>query len=203
MDWFGRGELLGLRGSSPDGDDRTVECRGFEKAVDEDKLAKGYKKGLDRYCDERKAWDIGFNGGEFQEREACSKEANDKAREMHAKGASDYCLPENGKKIGREGGTPRKKCGAAWDKQYKMGQREFAQLKKEKATAQKKDLRDEYYQLKRRRLDLEERKLRVVGHDDAAKNKRRQIDIELLQVDRDLLRVKQDEENLSLKSANQ
>jgi hypothetical protein len=202
IDWFRLGKQTAQSGNSIEDNPHLIECRSLDAKVDEEKLAEGYKTGLDSFCDEKTAWSKGFNGREFKESALCSKEANKKARISHTQGAKDYCEPKVGKDIGREDKVPLKKCGAAWEAQYRIGLREFNQLKIEQLTTREKNLRENYYKLERKRIDLTEKKLRLVGHDDQAKDQRRKIELEILDVDREILKTKQDQELLSLEITN-
>lgn len=199
VNWFERGRLLAFRGENPARDNRANECRSFGSFVNEDKLAAGFKSGLESLCQgqEGQAWSIGFNGGAFREYLFCSKEANEKARVSHAKGLSAYCEPQSGRKIGRENKSPHKKCGLEWDRQYQLGKRDFHQAKVDALSAREKELRNNYYRLKRERINLSERKLRITGENEAANKMRQDIEIEILDVDRELLKLKQEQEILN------
>lgn len=202
-DWLRRGELLGARGEDPNKDPSILECRAF--GVDDARVAEGYKRGLEKYCGENQAYDVGFAGAEFRSRDLCSKEQNEKARQWHAKGAKAYCEPATGKDVGRKGLTPHSKCGAAWEKQYKIGyaigERERLHAKIDGLLNKQKNLREEYYRLEQKRIDLSERKLRLPRIGEGVADQRQKIELEILDVDREILRIKQEQEQLTTEIA--
>lgn len=109
--WFDYGQSVALDGRRLTGDQFILECNKAEADVDDSALDRGFKAGLEKYCQPDTVYQIGKNGSFFST-EMCVGENLTTLKNKHKLGVLDYCAKANGYAAGAKGKPYNKICPA-------------------------------------------------------------------------------------------
>lgn len=110
--WFEYGESVALDGRRLSGDQFIVECMKAEADVAESDLDRGFKRGLEKYCQPDTVFQVGKNGSFFST-EMCVGEGVTALQARHRAGVLEYCQRSNGYAAGAKGKAYNKICPAS------------------------------------------------------------------------------------------
>ena len=109
--WFDYGQKVALEGRRLTGDQFISECYHAEADVAESDLDRGFKSGLEKYCQPETAFQIGKNGNFFST-EMCTGQGLGTLLAKHRAGVNEYCVRSNGYAAGTKGRAYNKICPA-------------------------------------------------------------------------------------------
>ncbi|CAN5656051.1 hypothetical protein BH10BDE1_BH10BDE1_26920 [soil metagenome] len=107
--WYEYGKKVALTGRRLSGDQFVVDCRRVEAEIREADLDRGFKEGMDRYCDASQVFNLG-KSGEFFSAEMCDGANLRQLQERHKVGVVEYCQKSNGYTAGAGGKDYNKIC---------------------------------------------------------------------------------------------
>lgn len=107
--WFEYGQKVALSGRRLSGDQFVAECHKVEAEIREVDLDRGFKEGMDRYCDASQVYNLG-RSGEFFSSEMCDGSNLRQLQERHKNGVVEYCKKSNGYTAGATGKEYNKIC---------------------------------------------------------------------------------------------
>ena len=110
--WFDYGQSVALDGRRLSGDQFIMECMKAEADVAESDLDRGFKSGLDKYCQPDTVFQVGKNGSFFSA-EMCVGEGLTLLQSRHRAGVLEYCQRSNGYAAGAKGKAYNKICPAS------------------------------------------------------------------------------------------
>lgn len=126
--WFDYGQKVALDGRRLTGDDFITQCQQAETDVAEADLDRGFKAGLEKYCEPDTVYQIGKNG-KFFSTEMCVGENLTLLRAKHQAGVQEYCQKSNGYSAGASGEVYSKICPAALEAnflpEFKRGRKKY------------------------------------------------------------------------------
>lgn len=109
--WFEYGQNIALEGRRLTGDKFISECYNAEADVAESDLDRGFKSGLEKYCQPETVFQIGKNGNFFST-EMCTGQGVSTLLSKHRAGVGEYCVKSNGYAAGTKGKAYNKICPA-------------------------------------------------------------------------------------------
>lgn len=109
--WFDYGQKVALEGRRLTGDKFISECYRAEADVAESDLDRGFKSGLEKYCQPETVFQIGKNGNFFST-EMCTGQNVGALLTKHRVGVNEYCVKSNGYAAGAKGHAYNKICPA-------------------------------------------------------------------------------------------
>lgn len=107
--WFNYGEQVALDGRRLSGDQFISECNLADADVAESDLDRGFKSGLEKYCQPETVFQTGKNG-HFFSTEMCVGQALSSLHVKHRAGVHEYCQRSNGYAAGAKGKAYNKIC---------------------------------------------------------------------------------------------
>jgi hypothetical protein len=102
--WFEHGRKIALSGRRVTGDEHVVQCTKAEANIDSVALDRGFKTGMETYCQPETIYQVGKRG-EFFSAEMCDGEQPRLLKKKHDDGVQEYCRRSNGYTAGAIG-TP-------------------------------------------------------------------------------------------------
>lgn len=128
--WFQYGENVALEGRRLSGDQFITECFQADADVAEADLDRGFKSGLEKYCQPETIFQVGKNGNFFST-EMCVGENLTLLRSRHSAGVLEYCQRSNGYSAGAKGKAYNKICPASLEAgflpEFNRGRRRYLQ----------------------------------------------------------------------------
>ncbi len=115
--WFDYGQRVALEGRRLTGDQFISECNNAEANVGESALDRGFKSGLEKYCQPETAYQNGKNGNFFST-EMCTGQGLSLLTAKHSLGVIDYCQKTNGFSAGAKGKPYNKICPADLERSF-------------------------------------------------------------------------------------
>lgn len=109
--WFEYGQNVALEGRRLTGDQFISECYQADADVAESALDRGFKSGLEKYCQPETVFQIGKNGNFFSP-EMCTGLNVNALQVKHRAGVIEYCQKSNGYSAGSKGKAYNKICPA-------------------------------------------------------------------------------------------
>lgn len=109
--WFNYGEQVALDGRRLSGDQFISECNLADADVAESDLDRGFKSGLQKYCQPEVVFQTGKNG-RFFSTEMCVGQGLSSLQVKHRAGVNEYCQRTNGYSAGAQGQAYNKICPA-------------------------------------------------------------------------------------------
>lgn len=129
--WFEYGQNVALEGRRLTGDQFINECYQAEADVAESALDRGFKSGLEKYCQPETVFQIGKNGNFFSD-EMCVGQGLNVLHAKHKAGVLEYCQKSNGYSSGAKGKPYNKICPAeletAFLPEFNRGRKRFLQV---------------------------------------------------------------------------
>lgn len=162
--WFEYGENIAMKGQRVDQDQFVDQCRKAEADLDESKLDKGFKKGMNKYCLPEQVYIIGKSGEFFNER-MCDGSPIQVLKQKHTEGVREYCQPANGVSAGAAGKKYNKICPAQLEKAFLP---EFNKGRKQYLMAQIQNKKDEIAALDNEVNSLNTQKTYLMGQASVA-----------------------------------
>ncbi|MEK6628332.1 MAG: DUF2799 domain-containing protein [Bdellovibrionota bacterium] len=107
--WFNYGEQVALDGRRLSGDQFISECNQADADVAESDLDRGFKSGLQKYCQPEVVFQTGKNG-RFFSTEMCVGQGLASLQVKHRAGVNEYCQRSNGYSAGAQGQAYNKIC---------------------------------------------------------------------------------------------
>lgn len=128
MNWFAYGKSVALQGKRISGDETIRKCAEVEAQIDEVGIDRGFKAGVERYCQPDTAYQVG-RSGEYFSIEMCDGERPRFLGAKHAEGVRLFCQPANAFAYGATGKGYNRICPRALEAsflpQYNRGRRSF------------------------------------------------------------------------------
>lgn len=128
--WFEYGQRVALEGRRLSGDQFISECNNAEADVAESALDRGFKSGLEKYCQPETVFQTGKSGNFFST-EMCTGQGLNVLTEKHRSGVKEYCQKSNGYPSGAKGKAYNKICPAelegAFLPEFNRGRKRFIQ----------------------------------------------------------------------------
>ncbi len=109
--WFNYGQSVALEGRRLTGDQFISECNQAEADVRESDLDRGFKSGMQKYCEPETVFQIGKNGNFFSS-EMCTGQGLNVLHAQHRVGVIEYCQKSNAYSAGTKGKAYNKICPA-------------------------------------------------------------------------------------------
>lgn len=126
--WFDYGQKVALDGRRLSGDQFISECYQAEADVAESDLDRGFKSGMEKYCQPETVYITGRNGNFFST-EMCVGQGLNTLQAKHKAGVVEYCQKSNGYSAGARGKPYNKICPAhleaAFLKEFNRGRKKF------------------------------------------------------------------------------
>ena len=126
--WFEYGEKVALEGRRLSGDQFLGECFSADANVDESAADRGFKSGLEKYCQPETIFQVGKNGNFFSQ-EMCVGENVNLLKTRHLAGVVEYCQKSNGYAAGAGGKAYNNICPnsleAAFLPEFKRGRKRY------------------------------------------------------------------------------
>lgn len=128
--WFEYGQNIALEGRRITGDQFISECYNAEADVGESALDRGFKSGLEKYCQPETVFQIGKNGVFFSP-EMCIGQGLTTLHARHKAGVLEYCQKSNAYSAGARGKAYNKICPIdlepAFLPEFNRGRKRFLQ----------------------------------------------------------------------------
>lgn len=128
INWYEHGQKVALSGRRLSGDDVLSECKRVETEIPEGELDRGFKLGLEKYCQPSQAFATGKSGEPFSN-EMCEGENLSILIAKHAAGVAEFCQRSNGFSVGARGkaynGICPKQLESAFLPEFNRGRRSF------------------------------------------------------------------------------
>lgn len=122
--WFDYGKSVALSGRRLDSDDLARNCQKEDVPVDHAALDMGFKAGMSNYCQPETVYANGRQGVDFNPG-LCDGSNVGVLKNWHVKGLREYCLPDNGYRVGAQGKELRKVCppdlAPAFERKHSQG----------------------------------------------------------------------------------
>lgn len=112
--WFEYGQNVALEGRRLTGDQFVSECYNADAAVAESALDRGFKSGLEKYCQPETVFQTG-KSGQFFSTEMCTGQGLNLLAVKHRAGVQEYCQKSNGYASGAKGKAYNKICPAEFE----------------------------------------------------------------------------------------
>lgn len=126
--WFDYGQKVALDGRRLTGDQFIMECQKAEADVAESDLDRGFKSGLEKYCQPETVFQVGKNGRFFSQ-EMCTGLNMNLLLSRHRAGVQEYCQKSNGYSAGTKGDAYNKICPAdlepAFLQEFNRGRKKY------------------------------------------------------------------------------
>lgn len=159
--WFDHGMDIAKRGARPDQDTLTQSCKKEEYHVAFGDLDRGFKKGMDEYCQPQYSRIVGQRG-DFLNLDLCDAHLHADLTAKHKIGVTDYCKTENGYSAGSQGKPYNGICAgpaeAAFLPEFKRGRKNYLQTilaqKRDEISAQQAELNQSLRQQEQMRNQL-------------------------------------------------
>lgn len=110
--WFDYGQKVAMEGRRLSGDQFISECYNAEADVAESDLDRGFKSGMEKYCQPETVYITGRNGNFFST-EMCTGQGLNTLQAKHKAGVLEYCQRSNGYAAGSKGKPYNKICPAS------------------------------------------------------------------------------------------
>lgn len=110
--WFDYGQKVALEGRRLSGDQFVSECYQADADVAESDLDRGFKSGMEKYCQPDTVYITGRNGNFFST-EMCTGQGLNTLQAKHRAGVLEYCQRANGYSAGSKGKPYNKICPAS------------------------------------------------------------------------------------------
>lgn len=115
--WFEYGQNVALEGRRITGDQFISECYNAEAEVAESALDRGFKSGLEKYCQPDTVFQIGKSGNFFST-EMCIGQGLNTLTAKHRAGVTEYCQKNNAYAAGARGKAYNKICPAELESSF-------------------------------------------------------------------------------------
>lgn len=126
--WFEYGQSVALEGRRITGDQFVSECYNAEADVAESALDRGFKSGMEKYCQDETVFQTGKNGNFFSG-EMCTGRGLTNLTAKHRAGVAEYCQKANAYAAGAKGKAYNKICPAekeaAFLPEFNRGRKRF------------------------------------------------------------------------------
>lgn len=126
--WFEYGQSVALEGRRLTGDQFISECNNADADVAESALDRGFKSGLEKYCQPETVFQTGKSGNFFST-EMCTGQGLNVLTARHRAGVQEYCQKSNAFSSGAKGKAYNKICPAelegAFLPEFNRGRRRF------------------------------------------------------------------------------
>jgi hypothetical protein len=169
--WFDYGEKIALDGRRVTGDPFVTECVKAEGEIDDVALDRGFKTGLEKYCQPDTVFQIGKNGSFFST-EMCEGGSLTALKSRHRAGVLAYCQKANGYSVGAKGTPYNKICPvdleAAFLPEFNRGRKKYlnAEYSENEKQISQLDREANQLQIDLKRKTQEYQSLQVLRRDD-------------------------------------
>lgn len=107
--WFQHGHNVAMKGQRLNADDFVQQCEKVEAKIDYGTLDLGFKDGMGNYCKPQTVYNTGKKGEAFKE-DLCDGSPIKKLLEQHKEGLKVFCQPQNAQMFGAQGGIYKDVC---------------------------------------------------------------------------------------------
>ncbi len=126
--WFEHGQKVAQSGKWLNADKKVMDCRRVEAEIQESQLDQGFKSGVQKYCNNDGAYQVG-KGGDIFSRDLCEGPQINVLLQYYKKGINDYCAKTNGQNAGSSGkkyqGVCPKELEPAFLVEYRIGRKRY------------------------------------------------------------------------------
>ncbi|KHD88663.1 MAG: hypothetical protein OM95_07610 [Bdellovibrio sp. ArHS] len=163
LNWFEHGKKVALSGNWLNADSMVTECRKVDAEIQESQLDLGFKNGMQIYCSNTHAYNVG-KAGDFYSRDLCEGPQINVLINEHKKGVAAYCHKSYGFTAGTSGKKYQNVCPKdlepAFLKEYRRGRKKYVETL---IATKEGEVRDLDARMRTMKSDLNFQKGRLTG----------------------------------------